>query len=130
MFSDRVLNNSRTVLEQNWRNHKDTEADQLRNKFPRTSSVLALKCFSFLMGNVGKRNSRELAADGARPLEEGSSGAGLHTQLYEAIMREDCSAIRALLQSHPINQPLTILASSTSSGVLRTQVPSLLLCHF
>ncbi|XP_036990708.2 ankyrin repeat domain-containing protein 61 [Artibeus jamaicensis] len=67
------------------------------------------------MGNVGKKTSRDQAADRARPLDEGSSGAALHTQLYKAILREDCSAIRVLLQSHPVNRPLTILASSSSS---------------
>ncbi|KAM5300651.1 ankyrin repeat domain-containing protein 61 [Glossophaga mutica] len=36
-------------------------------------------------------------------------------------MREDCAAIRALLQSHPVNRPLMIPAGSTGSGVLRTQ---------
>ncbi|XP_036913740.1 ankyrin repeat domain-containing protein 61 [Sturnira hondurensis] len=74
------------------------------------------------MGNVGKKTSRQLAAHRARPPDEGAAGAALHTQLYEAIMREDCSAIRALLQSHPVNRPLTIPASSTSSGMRRTQL--------
>ncbi|KAF6080439.1 ankyrin repeat domain 61 [Phyllostomus discolor] len=73
------------------------------------------------MGNAGKKSSRELAADGARPLDEGSPGAALHTQLYEAILREDCSAIRVLLRSHPVDRPLTVLASSASSGAPRPQ---------
>ncbi|XP_054425485.1 ankyrin repeat domain-containing protein 61 [Pteronotus mesoamericanus] len=71
------------------------------------------------MGNVVKRGSGELAADGARSLQ-GSPGA-LHSELYEAIMSEDCPALRALLRSHPVNQPLPVLASPTSCRVLQTQ---------
>ncbi|KAM7142262.1 ankyrin repeat domain-containing protein 61 isoform 2-T4 [Molossus nigricans] len=68
------------------------------------------------MGNIVKRGSRELVTDG----EEGSCGA-LHAKLYEAIMREDCTAIQALLRSHPVNQPLTVLATSTSCRLVLTQ---------
>ncbi|XP_045316983.1 ankyrin repeat domain-containing protein 61 [Leopardus geoffroyi] len=72
------------------------------------------------MGNITKRGSRELVADGAKPLEEGPA-ADLHIRLYEAIMREDCAAIRVLLRSHPVDQPMTILANSTSYRLLLNQ---------
>lgn len=75
------------------------------------------------MGNITKRGSRELGADGARSPEEGPP-AGLHTKLYEAIMREDCAAIQDLLRSHPVNQPMTTLATSTSCRLPLNQVPS------
>lgn len=81
------------------------------------------------MGNIVKRGSRELVADGAQSLEEGPREV-VHARLYEAIMTEDCAAIQALLRSHPVNQPLTVLANSTSCGLLLTQVPSPLLRHF
>ena len=74
------------------------------------------------MGNITRRGSRELAAEGTKPPEEGPPAA-LHTRLYEAIMREDRSAIQALLRSHPVNQPMTILANSISYRVLLNQVP-------
>ncbi|XP_027465840.2 ankyrin repeat domain-containing protein 61 isoform X1 [Zalophus californianus] len=72
------------------------------------------------MGNISKRGSRELVADSANALEEGPAAA-LHTRLYEAIMREDCVVIQVLLRSHPVNQPMTILANSTSYRLLRNQ---------
>ncbi|XP_059555275.1 ankyrin repeat domain-containing protein 61 [Myotis daubentonii] len=72
------------------------------------------------MGNIVKRGSRELVADGAQSLEEGPREV-VHARLYEAIMTEDCAAIQALLRSHPVNQPLTVLANSTSCGLLLTQ---------
>ncbi|XP_005621171.1 ankyrin repeat domain-containing protein 61 isoform X1 [Canis lupus familiaris] len=72
------------------------------------------------MGNITRRGSRELAAEGTKPPEEGPPAA-LHTRLYEAIMREDRSAIQALLRSHPVNQPMTILANSISYRVLLNQ---------
>lgn len=75
------------------------------------------------MGNIVKRGSKELVTDGAKSLEESSCDT-LHAKLYEAIMTEDCTAIQALLRSHPVNQPLTVLANSTSCGLLLTQVPS------
>lgn len=75
------------------------------------------------MGNIVKRGSRELVADGAKS-PEGGPREVLHARLYEAIMTEDCAAIQALLRSHPVNQPLTVLANSTSCGLLLTQVPS------
>lgn len=81
------------------------------------------------MGNIVKRGSRELVTGGATPPEEGPREL-LHTRLYEAIMTEDCAAIQALLRSHPVNQPLTVLANPTSCGLLLTQVPSSLVCHF
>lgn len=80
------------------------------------------------MGNVTKRSSRELVADGAEPLEEGPA-ATLHTRLYEAILREDCVQIYALLRRHPVNQPMTIRASSTRYRLFLNQVPSSPLCH-
>lgn len=80
------------------------------------------------MGNIAKRGSRELVSDGAKPLEEGPATA-LHTRLYEAIMREDCTAIGVLLQSHPVNQPMIILVNSTSYRLLLNQVRPFLLRH-
>lgn len=74
------------------------------------------------MGNITKRGSRELEADEATALEEGPAAA-LHTRFYEAIMREDCAAIRLLLRSHPVNQPIPIPANSTSYRLLLNQVP-------
>lgn len=81
------------------------------------------------MGNITKRGSRGLEGDGALSLVEGPR-TELHTELYAAIMREDCTVIQVLLSSHPINQPVTVLANSTSHRFLSTQVPSFLLRHF
>uniref|UniRef100_A0A8C3WMR2 Ankyrin repeat domain 61 n=1 Tax=Catagonus wagneri TaxID=51154 RepID=A0A8C3WMR2_9CETA len=72
------------------------------------------------MGNVTKRGSRELVAGGARA-PEGGQPAALHTRLYEAIMSEDRAALRALLRSHPVNQPVTVLDDSSSYGSLPNQ---------
>ncbi|XP_077614845.1 ankyrin repeat domain-containing protein 61 isoform X1 [Crocuta crocuta] len=72
------------------------------------------------MGNITKGGSRELEADEATALEEGPAAA-LQTRLYEAIMREDCAAIRVLLRSHPVNQPIPIPANSTSYRLLLNQ---------
>lgn len=80
------------------------------------------------MGNITKRGSRELVAGGAEALEEGPAAA-LHTRLREAILREDCPTIHVLLRSHPVNQPMTILANPTSPRLLLNQVPAALLCH-
>lgn len=75
------------------------------------------------------RGSRELVTGGAKSPEE-DPPAALHTQVYEAIMKEDCTAIQALLRSHPVNQPITVLANSTSYRSLGSKVPSFLLLHF
>ncbi|XP_047635473.1 ankyrin repeat domain-containing protein 61 [Phacochoerus africanus] len=72
------------------------------------------------MGNITKRGSRELAAARAQAPEEGPSAA-LPTRLYEAIMREDRAALQALLRSHPVNQPMTLLADSASYRLLPDQ---------
>ncbi|XP_036680205.1 ankyrin repeat domain-containing protein 61 [Balaenoptera musculus] len=72
------------------------------------------------MGNITKRGSRGLVADGAQALEEGVA-VSFHTRLYEAILREDCTALRALLRSHPVNEPMTVLASSTGYRLLLSQ---------
>ncbi|XP_032182956.1 ankyrin repeat domain-containing protein 61 [Mustela erminea] len=72
------------------------------------------------MGNITKRGSRELVASGAEALEEGPAAA-LHTRLHEAILREDCATIHVLLRSHPVNQPMTILANPTSHRLLLNQ---------
>lgn len=68
------------------------------------------------MGNITERGSKGRAADGPKALE-GGTAATLHAQLCEAIMRQDCAALRALLRSHPVNQPVTILASSTGCSL-------------
>nr|XP_011767700.1 ankyrin repeat domain-containing protein 61 isoform X4 [Macaca nemestrina] len=44
------------------------------------------------MGNIPRKGSRDLVVDSATSLEDGPSAA-LHSKLYEAIMREDCTTI-------------------------------------
>ena len=73
------------------------------------------------MGNITKRGSKGRAADGPKALE-GSTAATLHVQLCEAIMRQDCAALRALLRSHPVNQPMTILTSSTGCSLANSRL--------
>ncbi|XP_029804131.1 ankyrin repeat domain-containing protein 61 [Suricata suricatta] len=81
------------------------------------------------MGNITKRgSSREVAADKATAPEEGPDSAP-HIRLYEAIMREDCVAIRVLLRSHPVNQPITIGANSTSYRLLLNQMRPVIPIH-
>ncbi|XP_011852044.1 PREDICTED: ankyrin repeat domain-containing protein 61 [Mandrillus leucophaeus] len=72
------------------------------------------------MGNIPRKGSRDLVVDSATSLEDGPSAA-LHSKLYEAIMREDCTTIEVLLRNHPVNQPITILPNSTSSRLLLSQ---------
>ncbi|XP_012878953.1 PREDICTED: ankyrin repeat domain-containing protein 61 [Dipodomys ordii] len=72
------------------------------------------------MGNITKRGSRSLVVDRAKSLEDNPVIA-LHTKLYEAIIKEDCPTIMALLRHHPVNQPLTILSNSTSYRLLLSQ---------
>lgn len=74
------------------------------------------------MGNITKRGSRDLAADSA-VLLEGSLATALHSRLYEAIIKEDCDTIKTLLRNHPVNQPLTVLASSTGYRLLSQVLP-------
>ncbi|XP_005902990.1 ankyrin repeat domain-containing protein 61 [Bos mutus] len=73
------------------------------------------------MGNITKRGSKGRAANGPKALE-GSTAATLHVQLCEAIMRQDCAALRALLRSHPVNQPMTILTSSTGCSLANSRL--------
>jgi hypothetical protein len=73
------------------------------------------------MGNITKRGKRSLVVDSAKALVEGPATT-LHAKLYEAIIQEECTAIKALLRSHPVNHPLTTLASSSSSRPLLSQV--------
>uniref|UniRef100_A0A671EM13 Ankyrin repeat domain 61 n=1 Tax=Rhinolophus ferrumequinum TaxID=59479 RepID=A0A671EM13_RHIFE len=81
------------------------------------------------MGNITKRGSREPVTGGAKSPEEGPPAA-LHTQVYEAVMREDCTAIQALLRSHPVNQPITVLGNSTSYRLLgNEQMQSVIPIH-
>ncbi|XP_020029475.2 ankyrin repeat domain-containing protein 61 [Castor canadensis] len=72
------------------------------------------------MGNITKRGKRSLVVDSAKALVEGPATT-LHAKLYEAIIQEECTAIKALLRSHPVNHPLTTLASSSSSRPLLSQ---------
>lgn len=81
------------------------------------------------MGNIPRKGSRDLVVGSAMSLEDGPSAA-LHSKLYEAIMREDCTAIEVLLRNHPVNQPIAILPNSTSGRLLLSQVPSFLFSHF
>uniref|UniRef100_A0A8C6DXT4 Ankyrin repeat domain 61 n=1 Tax=Moschus moschiferus TaxID=68415 RepID=A0A8C6DXT4_MOSMO len=73
------------------------------------------------MGNITKKGSKGRAADGPTAQEDGMA-ATLHVQLCEAIMREDCAMLRALLRSHPVNQPVTILAKSTSCSLANSRL--------
>lgn len=75
------------------------------------------------MGNVNRRGSREPVAGGATSPGEGPPAA-LHAKLYDAIMREDCAVIRALLRSHPVNRPVTVPDSPTNCWLLLNQVPA------
>lgn len=56
------------------------------------------------MGNITKRGSRGLVADGAQAPEEGAV-VSFHTGLYEAILREGSTALQALLRSHLSTSP-------------------------
>ncbi|XP_037671037.1 ankyrin repeat domain-containing protein 61 [Choloepus didactylus] len=67
------------------------------------------------MGNITKRGGSSAVLAGK------ANTAALHARLYEAIMREDCPAIKVLLRAHPVNQPITVLASSTSYRLLMNQ---------
>ncbi|KAM5229124.1 ankyrin repeat domain-containing protein 61 isoform 2-T2 [Ctenodactylus gundi] len=80
------------------------------------------------MGNITKRGGTDVEADSAPSLED-SPAIPLHTKLYEAIIKEDCTAIKALLRTHPVNQPLTVLASSTSYSLLLNQTDSVVPIH-
>ncbi|EDL89654.1 rCG42811 [Rattus norvegicus] len=80
------------------------------------------------MGNITKRGSRDFAADSA-VLLEGSLATALHSRLYEAIIKEDCDTIRTLLRNHPVNQPLTLLASSTGYRFLSQQTQPIFPIH-
>uniref|UniRef100_H0VS13 Ankyrin repeat domain 61 n=1 Tax=Cavia porcellus TaxID=10141 RepID=H0VS13_CAVPO len=57
------------------------------------------------MGNITKR--RSLVTDSAQLLKD-NQPLTLHIKLYEAIIKEDCTAIRTLLRNHPVDQPLII----------------------
>ncbi|XP_015357482.1 ankyrin repeat domain-containing protein 61 [Marmota marmota marmota] len=81
------------------------------------------------MGNITKKGSRNLVVDSTKSLEDSSTTA-LHTKLYEAIIKDDCTTIKALLRNHHVNQPLTILASSTSYRLhLSQQTQSIIPIH-
>lgn len=79
---DTSLNNSRTVLELNWWNHKKTKTEQFRNKFPLTS--LSHHSWSF---SHGKHN------------HEGQQGAG-HWRCQVTGRRPTCHAPHSSLRSH------------------------------
>lgn len=64
-----------------------------------------------LMGNITERGSKGRAADGPQA-PGGGTAATVHVQLCEAIMQQDCAALRALLRSHPVNQPVTVPVDS------------------
>ncbi|XP_028611882.1 ankyrin repeat domain-containing protein 61 isoform X2 [Grammomys surdaster] len=80
------------------------------------------------MGNITKRGSRDLVADSATLLEE-SLVTALHSRLYDAIIKEDCDTIKTLLRNQPVNQPLTILASSSSHRLLSQQTQPIFPIH-
>ncbi|XP_054352130.1 ankyrin repeat domain-containing protein 61 isoform X2 [Pongo pygmaeus] len=54
------------------------------------------------MGNIPRKGSRDLVVDSAKSLEDGPSAA-LHSKLYEAIMREDCTTIEPTESIIPIH---------------------------
>ncbi|XP_054970949.1 ankyrin repeat domain-containing protein 61 isoform X2 [Pan paniscus] len=54
------------------------------------------------MGNITRKGSRDLVVDSAKSLEDGPSAA-LHSKLYEAIMREDCTTIEPTESIIPIH---------------------------
>nr|XP_044998663.1 ankyrin repeat domain-containing protein 61 [Jaculus jaculus] len=62
------------------------------------------------MGNINKRGSKDLVVDSDQSQQD-SPTITVDNQLCDAIIKEDCSTIKALLRSHPVNQPLTILTS-------------------
>ncbi|XP_007939214.1 ankyrin repeat domain-containing protein 61 [Orycteropus afer afer] len=72
------------------------------------------------MGNVSRKEARGLGPDSTTTVED-TQPAALHTKLYEAILREDCTMIKGLLRDHPVNQPITVLADSTSHRFLLSQ---------
>ncbi|XP_074137161.1 ankyrin repeat domain-containing protein 61 [Sminthopsis crassicaudata] len=80
------------------------------------------------MGNITKRGTRSPVIDRASSTEPVRSKA-LHTKLYEAIMREDCTTIETLLRNHPVNQPMTVLANSTCYRLLLNQTQSIIPIH-
>ncbi|KAM9210512.1 ankyrin repeat domain-containing protein 61 isoform 2-T2 [Dugong dugon] len=80
------------------------------------------------MGNITRKGARGLVADRADSAEE-VPAAALHMKLYEAILREDCTTIEMLLRNHPVNQPITILANSTSYTLLLNQTQSIIPIH-
>ncbi|XP_010594579.1 ankyrin repeat domain-containing protein 61 [Loxodonta africana] len=80
------------------------------------------------MGNITRRGARGLGVDSAGSAQEATSTA-LHTKLCEAILREDCTTIKMLLRNHPVNQPITILANSTSYRLLLDQTQSIIPIH-
>ncbi|XP_020820948.1 ankyrin repeat domain-containing protein 61 [Phascolarctos cinereus] len=80
------------------------------------------------MGNITKRGTRGPVTDRASSTEPVRSKA-LHTKLYEAIMREDCTTIETLLRNHPVNQPMTVLANSTCYRLLLNQTQSTIPIH-
>ncbi|XP_021042287.1 ankyrin repeat domain-containing protein 61 [Mus pahari] len=80
------------------------------------------------MGNITRRGSRDLGADSAMLVEE-SLATTLHSKLYEAIIKEDCNTIKTLLRNHPVNQPLTVLPSSTCYRGLSQQTQPIYPIH-
>ncbi|XP_072453956.1 ankyrin repeat domain-containing protein 61 isoform X3 [Notamacropus eugenii] len=80
------------------------------------------------MGNITKRGNVGPVIDRASSTEPVRSKA-LHTKLYEAIMREDCTTIETLLRNHPVNQPMTVLANSTCYRLLLNQTQSIIPIH-
>lgn len=115
---DTILSSSRSVLELSWKNPREWDWPTPYCTFPES---LGSPLEAVLMGNITKRGSKGRAADGPKALE-GSTAATLHVQLCEAIMRQDCAALRALLRSHPVNQPMTILTSSTGCSLANSRL--------
>lgn len=69
-----------------------------------------------LMGNITERGSKGRAADGPQT-PGGGTAATVNVQLCEAIMQQDCTALRALLRSHPVNQPVTVPVDPTGCSM-------------
>ncbi|XP_006982716.3 ankyrin repeat domain-containing protein 61 isoform X2 [Peromyscus maniculatus bairdii] len=101
---------------------------KLTNPIAASTRLISPCSRDFLMGNITKRGSRDLVEDSAMLLED-SSVATLHSRLYEAILKEDCNIIKTLLRTHPVNQPLTILANPTGRLLLSQQTRAIFPIH-
>ncbi|XP_058536291.1 ankyrin repeat domain-containing protein 61 [Ochotona princeps] len=73
------------------------------------------------MGNLIGRGSRARGAARSPAQKTRPTIPTLHHKLYKAILKEDRAAIRVLLRSHPVNQPITVLATSSIYKLMLAQ---------